>query len=64
MASTPSEEPTTYTVGETARMVGLAFRITRREARGKSTARLERRADRIQEQAEERKAAAAKARRK
>ncbi|MGW3114433.1 hypothetical protein [Streptomyces sp. NPDC001091] len=64
MASGPSEQPTTYTVGETARMIGLAFRITRREARGKSTARLERRADRIQAEAEERTAAANKARRK
>ncbi|MET8693617.1 hypothetical protein ABZV65_13860 [Streptomyces bauhiniae] len=61
MASDPFAQLAPYTLGETARMVGLGVRITRRQAKGKPTARLEARADRIQAEAEDR---AAKARRK
>ncbi|MGW5336802.1 hypothetical protein [Streptomyces bauhiniae] len=61
MARDPFEQLAPYTLGETARMVGLGVRITRRQAKGKPTARLEARADRIQAEAEDR---AAKARKK
>ncbi len=43
-------------INETARMILLGIRITRREAQGKSTERLERRADRIIDRAAEREA--------
>lgn len=61
MASDPFEHLAPYTLKETARMVGLGVRITRRQAKGKPTAALEKRADRIQAEAEDR---AAKTRRK
>ncbi|MEV8046400.1 hypothetical protein AB0P02_21505 [Streptomyces griseoluteus] len=61
MASDPFEQLAPYTVRETARMVGLGFRITRRQAKGKPTKALEKKADQLQKQAEER---AAKARKK
>ncbi|MFD6025686.1 hypothetical protein [Streptomyces griseoluteus] len=64
MASDPFEQLAPYTLGETARMVGLGIRITRRQAKGKPTKALEKKADRLQEQAEQRAGAAAKARKK
>ncbi|MPY37272.1 hypothetical protein FNH09_40525 [Streptomyces adustus] len=61
MAAT-SEDP--HSLGELARVVVLGARIVRRQERGKPTARLEARVDRIRAQAEAREAARAKARKK
>ena len=43
-----------HTLGELASVVILGARIRRREARGKSVKRLEKRVDRIREQAQKR----------
>ena len=47
-----SKDP--HNLGELARVVVLGVRITRREAKGKSTGRLERQVDRIRERAQAR----------
>ncbi|MGW3663714.1 hypothetical protein [Streptomyces sp. NPDC005141] len=43
-----------HTVGELLKVVALGARITRREARGKPTKRLENRVERIREEAQKR----------
>lgn len=60
----PISDKDPYTLRETAQIVALGIRIVRRQERGKPTAALERQADRIREQAEQREAARAKARKK
>jgi len=50
-----SKDP--YTVRETARIIAIGIRIARRQELGKPTRALEREADRIREQAEQREAA-------
>lgn len=47
-----SKDP--HNLGEMARVIALGARITRREARGKPTKRLEARVDRIREKAQAR----------
>ncbi|MFF9153851.1 hypothetical protein ACF1AB_16660 [Streptomyces sp. NPDC014846] len=49
-----------YNVREAAQIIALGIRIEKRRAYGKSTAALERQADRIREQAEARENARAK----
>ncbi|MGW1796931.1 hypothetical protein ACWCQN_13190 [Streptomyces sp. NPDC001984] len=49
-----------HNISELARVVVLGVRITRRQAKGKGTARLERQVDRIREQAQKREDARSK----
>ncbi|WP_432020962.1 hypothetical protein [Streptomyces sp. 1222.5] len=53
-----------YTIREAALVIALGIRIEKRRAYGKSTAALERQADRIREQAEARENARAQSRSK
>lgn len=53
-----------YNARETARLIALGIRIARRQERGQPTRALEAQADRINEQATQREAARAKARRR
>ncbi|KAB1149223.1 hypothetical protein F7R91_05550 [Streptomyces luteolifulvus] len=57
MALTPQDP---HSLGDLARVLVLGARISRREARGKSTKRLERRVERIREDAVKREEADAK----
>jgi hypothetical protein len=53
----PATNHDPHTLGELAKVVVLGARIARRDARGKGTARLERRVEQIREQAEARERA-------
>jgi hypothetical protein len=53
----PATNHDDLTWGEIARVVGLGVRIQHRKARGKGTKRLEKRAEKITAQAQEREAA-------
>ena len=60
----PASKHDPHNLRELAATVVIGYRIARREEKGKPTGRLERRADRIREEAQAREDAKAKARKK